>query len=490
MENGPPTAEIAAQTTASAAGAKPFWSEDIWAIVLGMAMLALAFTAALVWSDDVSGRFSSPGKWSNDPWASMVGKGEVPLWKSSLASLVAISLLAIPAMMLTRRDNKSGAPLRITAGFWTIALLATAAFVMAGQEVVKQYGFEYVLWALVLGLVISNTIGTPAWMRGAVRGELFIKWGLVLLGAEVLIGKLLLLGLPGILVSWFVTPIVLVVTFLFGCHILKIRSPSLVMVVAADMSVCGVSAAIATAAACRAKREELSLAIALSLCFTAVMMVAMPMTLRLAGVNEIVAGAWIGGTIDSTGAVAAAGALMGGEGPDAKERAERAVKIATTVKMIQNILIGAIAFAVSVYWATKYETDADPKQPQTNLGAKQFGAEVWNRFPKFVLGFVGASIIASAIVATGSAGDSLVTASIDGITKNIRGWLFCLAFVCIGLETNFRTLLPALSGGKTVLLYVCGQAFNILLTGLMAYLVFGWLFYDAILSWLPAGTTP
>jgi uncharacterized membrane protein YadS len=80
--------------------------------------------------------------------------------------------------------------------------------------------------------------------------------------------------------------------------------------------------------------------------------------------------------------------------------------------------------------------------------------------------------------------------SIDGITKNIRGWLFCLAFVCIGLETNFRTLLPALSGGKTVVLYVVGQAFNIFLTGLMAYLVFGWLFYDAIVNWLPTGTTP
>lgn len=497
MENGPPVQKNAenAGEGGSASSAEPaaptsFWSEDIWAIVLGMTLLVLAAGAVLQWGDSVSDRFGSPGKWSDSPWASLVGKKDVPLWKSSLASLVAISLLAIPAMMLTRRDNKGGAPLRITVGFWAIAFLATAAFVMAGQEVVKEYGFEYVLWALVLGLVISNTVGTPVWMRGAVRGELFIKWGLVLLGAEVLIGKLVLLGMPGILVSWFVTPIVLIVTFLFGCHVLKIRSPSLVMVVAADMSVCGVSAAIATAAACRAKREELSLAIALSLCFTAVMMVAMPMALRLGGVNEIVAGAWIGGTIDSTGAVAAAGALMGGDGPDAEARRDRAVKIATTVKMIQNVLIGAIAFAVSVFWATKYKPDSDSSEPTTQAGAKRFAAEVWHRFPKFVLGFLAASIIASTIVATGTAGESLVNTTIDGITKNIRGWLFCLAFVCIGLETNFRTLLPALSGGKTVALYVCGQSFNILLTGLMAYLVFGWLFYDSIQNWLPTGMTP
>ncbi len=488
MENGLPATDAAPLNENAAP--RPFWSEDIWAIVLGMTLLTLAVGAAAVWGEGVSGRFASPGKWSDAPWASMVGKGEIPLWKSSLASLVAISLLAIPAMMLTRRDNKSSAPLRIFLGFWAIAILATAAFVMSGQEVVKQYGFEYVLWALLLGLVISNTVGTPVWMRGAVRGELFIKWGLVLLGAEVLIGTLLLLGMPGILVSWLVTPIVLIVTFLFGCHVLKIRSPSLVMVVAADMSVCGVSAAIATAAACRAKREELSLAIALSLCFTAVMMVVMPLTLRVAGVNEIVAGAWIGGTIDSTGAVAAAGALMGGDGPDAEVKRDRAVKIANTVKMIQNVLIGVIAFAVSVFWATRYETTADSDKPPVKASARQFGAEVWRRFPKFVLGFLAASIIASTIVASGAAGESLITLSIDGITKNIRGWLFCLAFVCIGLETNFRTLLPALSGGKTVLLYVCGQSFNIFLTGLMAYLVFGWLFYDSILKWLPSEIAP
>lgn len=493
MENGP-NAETSAENVSQAAGrdaaAKSFWTEDICAIALGMSLIALAILAAFVWGEATSGHFATPGKWSNDPWASMVGKGDIPLWKSSLAAVVTISLLAIPAMLLTRRDNKSGAPLRIFAGFWAVAALATAAFVMAGQEVVKQYGFEYVLWALVLGLVISNTVGTPTWMRGAVRGELFIKWGLVLLGAEVLIGKLLLLGVPGILVSWIVTPIVLIVTFLFGCHVLKIRSPALVMVVAADMSVCGVSAAIATAAACRAKKEELSLAIALSLCFTAVMMVAMPMTLRYFEVNEIVAGAWIGGTIDSTGAVAAAGALMGGDGPDAKHRADRAVKIASTVKIIQNILIGVIAFVVSIYWAAKYKTDDDTGAAPQKPSFQEFVHEVWFRFPKFVLGFVAASLIASAIVASGSEGESLVGLSIDEITKNIRGWLFCLAFVCIGLETNFRTLLPALSGGKTVVLYVCGQSFNILLTGLMAYLVFGWLFYDAVVQWLPSGTTP
>src|SRR5690606_3004756 len=138
-----------------------------------------------------------------------------------------------------------------------------------------------------------------------------IKTGLVLLGAEILLGQLVALGLPGIFVAWIVTPIVLVSTFAFGQRVLGIRSKSLNMVISADMSVCGVSAAIATAAACRAKKEELSLAIGMSLTFTVVMMVLMPAAIRALGMSDVLGGAWMGGTIDSTGAVAAAGGILG-----------------------------------------------------------------------------------------------------------------------------------------------------------------------------------
>ena len=164
--------------------------------------------------------------------------------------------------------------------------------------------------------------------------EFYIKTGLVLLGAEVLMNRLLALGVPGVFVAWVVTPIVLISTYVFGQKVLKMESRSLNMVISADMSVCGVSAAIATAGACKAKKEELSLAIGMSLSFTVIMMVVLPMIIKAIGLDEVVGGAWMGGTIDSTGAVAAAGAALG----------ERALEVAATVKMIQNILIGVIAF--------------------------------------------------------------------------------------------------------------------------------------------------
>ncbi|HEX6963546.1 MAG TPA: putative sulfate exporter family transporter [Lacipirellula sp.] len=356
--------------------------------------------------------------------------------------------------------------------FLGVFLLALFALLLAEQKVVKHYNLEYALWALIVGLMISNTVGTPAWLRPAVRTEFYIKTGLVLLGAEVLINRLLALGIPGVFISWVVTPTVLILTYLFGQYVLRIPSRSLNMVISADMSVCGVSAAIATAAACKAKKEELSLAVGLSLAFTAVMMVVMPGVIKALDLGPVLGGAWIGGTIDSTGAVAAAGGMLYEQGT---REAETAVTVAVTIKMIQNILIGAVAFAVAVYWVTRVERSASGERPSL--------MEVWRRFPKFVLGFLAASLLFSYIESQGLEGRSTVSA-VTASTKLLRTWLFCLAFVSIGLETNFRELSRFLVGGKPLVLYVCGQALNLALSLTMVWLMFTKVFPDAGLQLL------
>ena len=156
----------------------------------------------------------------------------------------------------------------------------------------------------------------------------------MLLGAEVLFGNILRLGAPGLFVAWLVTPVVIVFMYQFGVRYLRIGSRSLVMVIAAATSVCGVSAAIAVAAAARARKQELTLAVGMSLIFTVAMMILMPLGIRWAGMDPMVGAAWIGGTVDATGAVVAAGAILG----------EQAEQIAAVVKMIQNTLIGVVAF--------------------------------------------------------------------------------------------------------------------------------------------------
>lgn len=345
---------------------------------------------------------------------------------------------------------------KFVVGFLFVFAVAVLAYLCSSQATMKHYGIGYAAWAILIGLIISNTVGTPKWVMPAVQTEYYIKTGLVLLGAEILFSKIVSIGLPGIFVAWVVTPIVLVTTYIFGQKVVKMESKTLNITISADMSVCGVSAAIATAAACRAKKEELTLSVGLSLVFTSIMMILMPAFIKAVGMHHVLGGAWMGGTIDATGAVAAAGAFL----------SESALYTAATIKMIQNVLIGVIAFCVAVYWCTKVDCVE---------GERVSAWEIWHRFPKFVIGFIGASIIFSSMYS--SMGADVGYALIDhgvirGLSKTLRGWFFCLAFVSIGLATNFRELAHYFKGGKPFILYVCGQSFNLCLTLGMAYIMF------------------
>lgn len=438
-------------------GKRPLLSEDWLAIIFGLSILtavlgALAF--GLFDSGMLKDWIGKPGTWTSDPLAS------VSSWRKMVGSLGLIAIIATIAAAVFGRMRASFFP-----GLAVVFVLATLAYVLSGQQSIKELSLEYALWALVVGLIISNTVGTPAWLRSAAMTEFYIKTGLVIYGAEILFGQLLALGLPGICVAWIVTPIVLITTFWFGQKVLKIESATLNMVISADMSVCGVSAAIATAAACKAKKEELSLAISMSLGFTVIMMVVLPRVILWLDLPDNVGGAWLGGTIDSTGAVAAAGAQL----------SANATTVAITIKMIQNILIGVVAFAVAWYWVRFQE----PSSTTTGLNAADDAVvngrgvgigEVWRRFPRFILGFLAASVFFSTLARSDS-GMVLSEATVS-ITKTFRGWFFCLAFVSIGLETNFLQFARVMKDGKPLLLYVCGQTLNLVLTLTMAWVVF------------------
>lgn len=348
-------------------------------------------------------------------------------------------------------------------GFVFVFGVTLLAWLAANQATMKHYGIGYAAWAILFGMLISNTVGTPKWAMPAVQTEYYIKTGLVLLGAKILFEKIIVIGTAGIFVAWVVTPTVWLVTYWFGQRVLKMQSKRLNATICSDMSVCGVSAAIATAAACKAKKEGLTLAVGLSLVFTSIMMIVMPIVIKATFPVDkqlILGGAWMGGTIDATGAVAAAGAFLG----------EKALFVAATIKMIQNVLIGVIAFFVALYFTTRVEV--------AETGVKVGPMEIWYRFPKFVLGFIAASLIFSGFYTyfngqIAGLGASMVDQGvIKGMGDLFRGWFFSLSFVSIGLATNFRELKEHLVGGKPFILYVCGQSFNLMLTLIMAYIMF------------------
>ncbi len=439
-------------------GISSLWKlEDWWAVWIGFAIIL----ASLL---QIVPKVPKVGKWTDNPIAAftVVRDGIVvgnilPHLLILMVALCILTAIAIKFMGIQRVGN-------YMAGFLVVFILATLAYWVANQTNVKYWGLSYALWALLVGLLISNTIGTPNWLKAGAQTELFIKIGLVLLGCEILFKKILSLGAPGLMVAWIVTPVVIIFMYNIGVRWLKMKNKSLVIIIAAATSVCGVSAAIAAAAASCAKKEDLTLTVGMTLIFTVLMMFFMPLFISWVGMDSILGAAWMGGTIDSTGAVVAAGSMLG----------EKAGQVAAVVKMIQNVLIGVVAFVIALYWVTRVECEGEDHKPNA--------LEIWYRFPKFVIGFVAASILFSFVVLPAWGGDFNVVEDsfINPITKVLRGWFFCLAFVAIGLESNFRDLASRMEGGKPMSLYAMGQSFNLILTLLIAYLAFIVFFPNAI----------
>ena len=322
-------------------------SEDWWAIWLGGLLIAVAALGLLT---GVAGL----GRWTANPLDAFDGRvAGLAVLGLGLALLTALAAQAMGGRLIQHQ-----------AGFFGLFGLAVLSYFLANQTGIRAAGVGYAFWAILLGLVVSNTAGVPGWLRPALRSELYIKTGLVLLGAEILFNRILTLGPPGLLVAWLVTPVVILFMYRFGTRVLKMTSPSLVIVIAAATSVCGVSAAIATAAAARAKKDELTLAVSMTLIFTVLMMIVMPLGIRAVGMDPTVGAAWIGGTVDATGAVVAAGAMLG----------EEAGQVAAVVKMIQNILIGVVAFLVAVYWVTRMDAPDASGRPAA--------AQIWHPLPQ------------------------------------------------------------------------------------------------------------
>ncbi len=438
-------------------GIRDLWqNEDWWAVWIGFAIIFAALAGIIP-------KIPKIGKWANSPADAFLimtdGIATGNIFLPLIVLLVGMGVLTAIAIAVMKAKPVGN----YIAGFAVIFVLACLAYWVANQTNIKYWGLSYAMWGLLVGLLISNTIGTPKWLLAGAQTELFIKTGLVLMGCEILFKKILALGPPGLMVAWIVTPVVVIFMFMFAVRVLKMKNKALAMIIAAATSVCGVSAAIATAAACRARKEDLTLAVGMTLIFTVLMMIFMPIAIKSLGMDEVLGGAWMGGTIDSTGAVVAAGSMLG---PDAE-------KVAAVVKMIQNVLIGLLAFCVAIFWCCSVENTG---------GSRPKIGEIWMRFPKFVIGFAGASILFSFVVIPAMGGDFRIVEAeyIKPVTKTLRGWFFCLAFVAIGLESNFKKMIERMEGGKPMTLYIVGQSFNLILTLAIAYLAFLVLFPNAI----------
>jgi uncharacterized integral membrane protein (TIGR00698 family) len=310
---------------------------------------------------------------------------------------------------------------------------------------------EFPVYAIALGLIGSALLSRLARRDALAKGfrtEFFIKTGLVLLGASINLKVLVTAAGPAIIQALLLISIVFGFTWWLGGRLGlddKLRA-----LLASAVSICGVSAAIAAAGAVQAKREQLAYAASLVIAFALPSIFLLPWLAHVFGLSDEVAGAWIGGNIDTTAAVAASGAIAG----------EHALQIATIVKTTQNALIGVVAIALTAYFALKVEHKS-AEEARPSLG------QFWERFPKFVLGFVAASIIGTLYGQwAGKAGAANIAT-----VNDLRTWFLIFAFVSIGLEFSLKGLREA--GWRPIAVFASASVVNIIVALGLATALFG-----------------
>lgn len=408
-------------------------AEDWVVVILGLGIIFLAIFGVIVPQPSFS-------------WSNFSELKDLVFSNHNLQAIATqFGLVFIVAILGATLLGKSVKNLLIV--FPTVYILTMLALILAGNAFVKDYNLEAVIFSLAIGLAISNLFNLPDWFKNALSTELYVKIGLILLGTTVIFGDILKAGSLGLIQALVV--VISVWYFAFWiCKKLKIDKEMSLMLSSA-VSICGVSAAIATSGAIKGDSKKLSYVISLVLITAIPMMIFMPYLAELMGLSQQVTGAWLGGSIDTSGAVAASGSLVG----------EEALKISTIVKFSQNVLLGIAAFAISIYWSYSKSVDDETKKEKPTLKI------IWERFPKFVLGFIFASLLFSFLISPET------NAEIKGSLKFIQGLWFTLAFTSIGLETNFKDLFQQ-DNKKPLYAFLIAQTFNVIVTLIIALLLF------------------
>lgn len=391
----------------------------------------------------VAGLFSGSPKYDWKSFSSLSGV----FTGSNLLLIVPTFVVIVFLGMLTRilRPKSTGSVLTGTLLLFAIAVLS---MIVAGYGPIKYYGFEYVIFALIFGILIRSLFGVPQWLQKNLHTEFLIKTGLVILGAGIIFGDIIKAGSLGLIQAL----IVVFAVWFFAWWIsgkLKVDDELRIMISSA-VSICGVSAAIASAGAIKGDGKKLSYVVSLVLIIALPMLIILPLLAKWMGLNPAQAGAWLGGTIDTTGAVVASGSILG----------EDALKYSTIVKFSQNVLIGFAAVAISLFWAFRNNGTGNPSE-KTSVSFRV----IWDRFPKFVLGFIITSLLFSFIVSPET------VAQTKGYLKGLQTAIFAVAFVSIGLETDFKALMNT-GQGKPAWAYVLAQLFNIVFTLGIAWILF------------------
>ncbi|MGD2122796.1 MAG: putative sulfate exporter family transporter [Gemmatimonadota bacterium] len=405
-------------------GISALWKkEDWWAVWLGLGIILVA-TAFFFTGGTLRPLAVSPPRDWTDFSLVLEHLGEGWAWYLLL-------FLVFGAIFTVSTSIMGHKPKHYVPGFTLIFITSLLILVVSQSQLFHQKSLEAPLVALILGLVVGNVWKMPKWLESSLRTEYYIKTGIVLLGATLPLTLIITAG-P---IAFFQATIVSVCTFLtmfvVATKVFKLDK-RFASVLGAGGSVCGVSASIAVGGAVEAEKEHIAVSISIVSLWALVMIFFLPYASNWLGLPPGVAGAWIGTSefADAAG-FAAAQTIASNAGTEAP------IQTFTLMKVIgRDIWIGIWALVLSVISVTYWETK------EGGGAARRLGVGViWERFPKFVIGFFLASIIMSIIVATSAADfDAEITPLLISPIKTLRTWTFVFTFLCIGLTTRFRDL--------------------------------------------------
>jgi uncharacterized integral membrane protein (TIGR00698 family) len=311
-------------------------------------------------------------------------------------------------------------------------LLEHAFTVLRIQHHLLLPQIEYVLWAILLGLLISNTFGVAAVFRpGVATYELWLKLGIVLVGARFLLQDVLHIG--GLSLALVAVELVLSLSVMTVLGRIFHLPPKLTSLLAIGSSICGVTAIMAAQGAIDPDEEDTSTAIAAILTLGAIALFTFPAIGHLLHMGQQAYGMWAGLAVDNTAESIVTGSLFGPE----------AGRWAVLAKTARSSFIGFVVLGYAVFWASKGQAEHVANKPLF----------LWQKFPKFILGFLTISAFATGGFFTHPQLDSL---------SNLSRWAFLPAFAGVGLRTNLKDLVG--QGWRPLIVGVLGEVFIAIIT--------------------------
>ena len=423
-------------------------SEDWWAVLIG---LAAVIAAVITFSRGTSLEWLAVGP--------RVWFG-VPELLTQLAhdGFRYLTLGTVLLVLFTASAKMMGLnPSRFAAAFAVVYFLSVLILTATAWRNTRQLMLETPIIALVLGLALSNLIRLPAWLESGLRAEFYIKIGVVLLGAALPLRVIVLAGPIAILQASIASVVTFVVIFQVARFLNLDRR--LAAMLAAGGSICGLSAVIAIAGAVRARREDITVATTIVVGWALVMVALLPLLARAWYLPAGVGGAWIGTSEYADAAGFAAAQTFGGfvRPGGISGTPDQALWAYTLVKIVgRDMWIGIWAALLSLIAVTRWELNQSGRQVDLT--------QIWNRFPKFILGFVLASLLINWAEASHSIAD-FATATWPRLIAPIdtlRNWVFTFSFLSIGASLRIRRLAP-----------VTGNAFVAFSVGVVVNLVLG-----------------